>query len=351
MNHGGRSKLSSLAMYVHPAKTSSSSTETELITIKKLSFITGWLSIKMALQWLCTPGQKPVATTINVSNDLKILFVFVDGFGIGADNPETNPLSGGRFPVLERLIAESVPLDACLGVDGLPQSATGQATLLTGINAPKAMVRHIEGFPPPALKKLIEHENLFLKLKKRGRHCTFANCYLNIDPTHIPLRRQSVTTVMTLSALGRVRGNAELAQGRSVCHDITRATMHTRGYTGLPVSPEEAAGHLIATAEELDVTLFEYFLTDRAGHSGDPKQAACRLETLERFIQRALRFIDRPGRLLLLCSDHGNIEDLSIRTHTRNPVPLVAKGTNAEQFRPLRSLQDVTPAIIRLYGS
>ncbi len=286
-----------------------------------------------------------------MNRGLKIIFVFVDGFGIGNDDPETNPLCGGRFPLLEKMIANAVPLDACLGIEGLPQSATGQASLLTGVNAPKAMGRHIEGFPPPALKKLIEHENVFSKLHALGKRCTFANCYLNIDPANIPPRRQSVTTVMTLSALGRVRSNAELNDGRAVCHDITRSTMHTRGYVGELVRPETAAEHLIAIAEENDFTLFEHFLTDRAGHSGDMELARKYLGTLEQFVSAASRFADQPNRLFLLSSDHGNIEDLSVRTHTCNPVPLVAIGQQAEHFQTVNNLCDVTSSIIDLYGS
>jgi len=285
-----------------------------------------------------------------MDSDLKVIFVFVDGFGIGPSDPGINPLAGERFPVLQHLLAGAIPLDACLGVEGLPQSATGQASLLTGINAPKAMGRHIEGFPPPALKKLIEHENLFARLRGIGRRCTFANCYLNIDPHQIPRRRQSVTTVMTLSALGRVRGNHELDQGKAVTHDITRWSMHARGYTGEPITPEEAAKHLIATAEENALTLFEHFLTDRAGHSGSLESAFECLDTLERFIAAVVRFADRPDRLVLISSDHGNIEDLSVRTHTRNPVPLIALGAQAERFRGARCLCDVTPAIMRLYA-
>ena len=279
------------------------------------------------------------------------MLLFVDGMGIGLCDPGRNPLAGGRFPTLERMIAGAVPLDARLGVDGLPQSATGQASLLTGINAPAAMGRHIEGFPPPALKKLVEHENLFRQLRKIGNRCTFANCYLNIDPHQIPLRRQSVTTVMTLSALGRVRGNDELAAGRAVTHDITRHTMHTRGYEGDPITPEEAAAHLIATAEENDFTLFEHFLTDRAGHSGSMDRAVECLEILERFVGALVRFADEANHLLLLSSDHGNIEDLSVRTHTLNPVPLVALGHQADRFLSARTLCDIAPAIIRLHGS
>ncbi|MBN2162146.1 MAG: hypothetical protein JXR25_12110 [Pontiellaceae bacterium] len=286
-----------------------------------------------------------------MSDGLKILFVFVDGLGIGGNDPTINPLAEDRFPTLNRLLRTATPLDACLGVEGLPQSATGQAALLTGINAPKAMGRHIEGFPPPALKALIEEDNLFKRLTAMGKRCTFANSYLNIEPEQIPPRRRSVTTVMTLSALGNVRGTAELEAGRAVTHDITRSGMTERGYTGPHVSPEEAAGHLTETAEENDLTLFEHFLTDRAGHLADRAHSIACLETLERFITEAIRFADRPNRLFIMTSDHGNIEDLKVRTHTMNPVPLVVLGRYAEQFSELTDLCDVTPAIIRLYGS
>ena len=282
---------------------------------------------------------------------LKILFLFVDGLGIGSIDPEVNPLCDKRFPNLGKLLANGIPLDACLGVDGLPQSATGQATLLTGINAPKLMGRHIEGFPPPALNKMIQHENLFSKLRKLGKHCTFANSYWLDNVTHIPPRRQSVTTVMTLAALGKVRNKSELLAGNAINHDITRWTMHTRGYDGPLITPEEAADHLLGIAENHDFTLFEYFLTDRAGHSGNRDLVTKTLETLERFLPRVAKFAKQPNHLFLLCSDHGNIEDLSTVTHTKNPVPLVALGNRAEDFHSCESLADVTPSILRLYGS
>ncbi len=281
-----------------------------------------------------------------MADGLKIIFVFVDGLGIGGNDPKVNPLCDTRFPNLGKLLASAVPLDACLGVDGLPQSATGQATLLTGVNAPKEMERHIEGFPPPSLKKLIEHENIFSKLRKLGKRCTFANSYWIDDPHRIPSRRQSVTTVMSLSALGHVRGKTELLAGNAVNHDITRWTMHTRGYDGELISPETAANHLLAVAEENDFTLFEYFLTDRAGHSGKPELAFQCLETLERFLPKVASFADQPNHMFLLSSDHGNIEDLSVFSHTKNPVPLVAIGTCSEQFQSLKNLADVTPEIL-----
>lgn len=286
-----------------------------------------------------------------MSADLKILFIFIDGLGIGADDPEINPLCDGRFPRLGNMVKNAIPLDACLGVEGLPQSATGQAALLTGTNAPKAMGRHIEGFPPASLKKIIEHENLFSKLRKLGKRCTFANSYWIDNPHNIPPRRQSVTTVMTLSALGGVRHKEDLMAGKAVNHDITRHTMHTRGYEGELISPEDAANHLIDVATEHDFTLYEYFLTDRAGHSRNREHVYQALATLERFVPLAANFAEHPNHLFLLCSDHGNIEDLTTFTHTKNPVPLIARGRQSESFHACKSLTDVTPAIVRLYRS
>ena len=285
-----------------------------------------------------------------MADGLKIIFVFVDGLGMGADDPKVNPLRNPRFPNLRNLLADAIPLDACLGVAGLPQSATGQATLLTGTNTAKLMGRHIEGFPPPSLKKMIQHENLFSKLREIGKRCTFANSYWIDDPHRIPPRRQSVTTVMTLTALGSVRGKKELLAGKAVNHDITRWTMHTRGYDGEQVSPEQAAEHLLGIGEENDFTLFEYFLTDRAGHSRNPDLAFKTMETLERFLPKVASFAQQSNHLFLLCSDHGNIEDLSTFTHTKNPVPLVALGDGSENFQGLENLAGVTPAILDCFA-
>lgn len=74
---------------------------------------------------------------------MRFVFLFVDGIGLGEDNPETNLFAAAKMPNLasllggRRLINGAAPLeteratllelDANLGVDGLPQSASGQA--------------------------------------------------------------------------------------------------------------------------------------------------------------------------------------------------------------------------------
>jgi bisphosphoglycerate-independent phosphoglycerate mutase (AlkP superfamily) len=52
---------------------------------------------------------------------------------------------------------------------------------------------------------------------------------------------------------------------------------------------------------------------------------------------------------MILTSDHGNIEDLSTRSHTLNPVPTIIWGAGSQRVaNRISSLADITPAIISL---
>jgi hypothetical protein len=282
-----------------------------------------------------------------------VLFVLVDGLGLGPRDPAQNPVYAGACPALVRLLEQhAVPLDAGLGVGGIPQSATGQTALLTGLNAAQAVGRHVEGFPTPALKRLIEAHNLFGRLQRLGARCTFANAYYVTDVEEVRQRGfQSVTTVATLASLGGVRDVQALERGEAVYHDLTRATLRSRGYTGPLVSPELSAQHLLAIARAHDFTLFEYFLTDRAGHKGDRAAVLAVLGEFDRFLAAAAAFGEEPGSLFMLTSDHGNVEAAETRGHSRNPVPLVAVGARARELQQgVRGIEDVTPAMVRLFG-
>lgn len=276
------------------------------------------------------------------------LMIFVDGLGLAPPGPK-NPITRPETPVLFRWLNEAaVPVDAALGVPGLPQSATGQTALLTGVNAARLLGRHAEGFPGPTLRASIRERNLFRLLTERGLRCAFANAYYVTDQQDLRLHRlQSVTTVMTLSALGEVRDARALEEDRAVYHDLTREALRTRGYAGPPIAPEEAADHLMRMAEENAFTLFEFFQSDQAGHGGEADRIRRVLNRLDRFLGRLERFVARPGRLLILTSDHGNIEDSTVRTHTLNPVPLVALGAGSETLKTrVRALTDFTPAVL-----
>src|SRR5881394_3181591 len=57
--------------------------------------------------------------------------------------------------------------------------------------------------------------------------------------------------------------------------------------------------------------------------------------------------MDLANTHVILTSDHGNIEDLSVRNHTLNPVPTIVWGRHRTRIAPrIRSLTDITPAIV-----
>lgn len=280
-----------------------------------------------------------------------VLLLFVDGIGIPTDPNVATPLRPDVCPRLIQLLEhDTVPIDATLGVPGIPQSATGQTTILTGVNAAKKAGRHIEGFPGGLLREIIGEHNIYKRLAEHGLTSTFANGYLStsIEQVHA-LRIKSVTTVAALSAFGDVRRCDRLLAGEAVAHDLTRDSLGPRGYTGPVITPAQAATDLTRLAATQAFTLFEFFQTDRAGHRTDMANAEAVLHKLDRFLTTLCPLTDKAGILLVLTSDHGNIEDLSTRSHTCNPVPFMALGPDADSLRQsINDLTDITPAIVSM---
>ena len=282
---------------------------------------------------------------------LKIIFLFIDGVGI-REAAADNPVNPEVCPALCRLIdAHSKPIDACLGVEGLPQSATGQATMFTGVNCAKAMGRHCEGFPGPSLRKIIEENNLFLQLKKRGRKVRFADAYLVESPDELVDRRyKSVTTVMALTAPETITTADDLMEDRALMQDLTRETIQDHYPDIRVIPPQRAAEHLFSIARENDFTLYEFFQTDVSGHSMDYGRACAVLRTYDRFLAALVRFTEVAGMTIVMTADHGNIEAMNDRGHTRNPVPFIAFGPREREIRDrVESLQDVTGSVLAAF--
>jgi len=279
----------------------------------------------------------------------KVLMLFVDGLGLRPAAAGHNPVHASVCPALCAAFQDqTVAIDAILGIPGLPQSATGQASLLTGVNAQASVGRHVEGFPGPMLRDIVRENNIFSRLMARGAAATFANGYVLRTVEEVrKLRMKSVTTVAALSAFGDVRRYDQLVQHRAVSHDLTRESLAPRGYAGETISIEQAASDLVSIAEQHAFTLFEFFQTDRAGHDCDMTRAVSVLTRLDHFFGAVLAEAAAAGILLVLTSDHGNIEDLRVRTHTSNPVPFLVCGPGAELLRgQVRDLTQVTPAIL-----
>ena len=65
----------------------------------------------------------------------------------------------------------------------------------------------------------------------------------------------------------------------------------------------------------------------------------------------ALGGTDLTRDLVVVGSDHGNLEDLSRKTHTANPVPTMVWGAGAHAFASrIRTIADLAPAILAHLG-
>ncbi|MFL6230911.1 MAG: alkaline phosphatase family protein [Pyrinomonadaceae bacterium] len=289
----------------------------------------------------------------------RVLLIFIDGLGIGTrgrHNPlslldaEASPfnLFVGEEPALP-LGGVLVRTDACLGVEGRPQSASGQTTILTGTNVPAALGYHKQGFPNEAMREIINANSIFLRLRRAGVEAvTFANAYTPRFFNERP-RWVSATTTAVEAAGIPFRTLDDLRAGRAIYQDFTNQLLIASGFDVAPRTPAEAARVLAEIVAENHFTLYEYFITDRVGHAQDEPAALTVLANLARFVRETLARVDLTETTVILTSDHGNIEDLSIRNHTRNFVPTLAWGAGRETVRRgVRDLSHITPTILEV---
>jgi 2,3-bisphosphoglycerate-independent phosphoglycerate mutase len=242
------------------------------------------------------------------------------------------------------------PLDACLGVPGLPQSATGQTALFTGLNAPAMVGDHVAAHPTAPLRRLIAEHSFLKRAAEAGARVLFANAHSERFWQMVEERRLRLgaSTLAALAAGADIPSLDDLLAGKAVLWDITHevATRHL-GYE-LPVVPaEEAGARLARLAAEYDLVLYESFLPDLAGHRR--VEPAWMLPRLDAFVGAILAWRS-PETTLVVSSDHGNLEDTTTRAHTTNPVPLLAVGPAAEHFRQATAITDVVPAILSVLG-
>jgi 2,3-bisphosphoglycerate-independent phosphoglycerate mutase len=309
---------------------------------------------------------------------VKLLFLFLDGVGLGAADPATNPLAAARVPAFEALLdgrrplasaagfqggrASLVGLDASLGVPGTPQSGTGHATLLTGEDAVRRFGRHHGPWVPTALRTMVLETSVLARARAAGLSVAFANAYpeelarlVAGGLTGVPGRTLGpLRAGPPLAAIGAGvfnRHTPELERGDAVASEITNDGWIQRlRRTGLPVvTPEQAGANLARIAARHDLTLFAHYTTDHVGHRGSFDQAVAAVERVDRFLGGVLGALP-DDVMLLVASDHGNLEDAT-RGHTDNPaLGLVAgRGHEAVAAR-LADLRDVAAAVLGVVG-
>lgn len=296
---------------------------------------------------------------------LSILMIFLDGVGLGVNDPAVNPLARASMPQIATLLggplvlngavretdrATLIATDACLGVDGAPQSATGQTTLLTGVNAARELGRHWGPHPNEPLRQIISRDSIFRKLHESGNRGAFANAYPERYFAEVARGKRGLSATGLAARAGglRLRDHNDLRAGQALSAFFTnRGWRDVLGYTDLPdMTLEQAGRQLAALAAAHDFTLFEHYHTDICGHHRDWAEAMQTLEAFDAFLSGVLGAMP-DNMVVIITSDHGNIEDLTERGHTRNPVPTLLIGAARRVLAGrIAGLADLTPAIV-----
>ncbi len=273
---------------------------------------------------------------------------FSTAWGLAPAGPE-NPLSWVPMPHLSELLGGPLTLngakpgtaapqeqltlralDACLGVPGLPQSATGQTALFTGVNAPALVGEHVTAFPTSALREVIAEHSLLKRAAEAGARVLFANAHSERfwEMIREKRRRLGASTLTALAADAPIPDLDDLSEGRAVLWDITHEVASQHLDYELPLVPaEEAGARLARLAGDYDLVLYESFLTDLAGHRRI--EADWVLTRVDDFSGRSPGPSLGADTTLVVCSDHGNLEDATSKSHTTNPVPLLVVGPGA----------------------
>jgi hypothetical protein len=309
---------------------------------------------------------------------MRVALLFIDGVGIGRPDPEVNPLARGEFLLSRFQNGTGTPLpaggamaevDTTFGVPGRPQSASNQTAILTGLPAPRMIGKHVLGYPNQALREILSAHSVVKRLVEAGQTALFANGYpagyldalglqrhpsshLDVTIPENARRRLRPSAMLAAMAAGGVVIHTleDVREGRALTHDIDGERAGRRGLRVPRRIPEEAAEILWAAAASTQFVAFEHFLADEAGHARDMPGALAALTTFDRFA-RAVVARRPPDAQVIVCSDHGNVEDLSTRSHTLGRVAVLWFGPGAdEQVRQIRDVAGVGRAILALFG-
>ena len=296
---------------------------------------------------------------------------FLDGVGLGGPDPAENPFAAARLPNLTGLLGEAwyqaargpitgpraslVPTDATLGLPGRPQSATGQATILTGRNTPAIVGEHYGPKPNGAVAGVIRAGTLFSEVVATGGTAALITPYPAGYFAAVESGKRLLSAVpLAATAAGLPLMTADdLRAGRAISPDFTAQGWRDHlGYADVVVlSPDEAGRRIAAIAATYDFSFFEHWPTDQAGHRGPFDEAVAHLELIDAALGGLLAGWDDDRGLLIITSDHGNLEEKGHRQHTRNAVPTILVGRDhASHAATIHDLTDIAPVVRRSLG-
>jgi hypothetical protein len=295
------------------------------------------------------------------------IMIFIDGVGIGKEDFEFNPFFKYGFKTFTEIFggiphlgnqslngsnAYLFPVDACMGVPDIPLSGTGQTSIFCGVNAPKLIGKHFGPYPYSTLVPVIKEKNIFKEFLRKRKKVYFMNAYPRVffDYINSGRRRLSVSTLSCVLNGMKLNKISDLRSGKALSPEIDNKRLVEKMNYKLPIiTPELAANRLLRIGSQNHFTLFEIFHTDHFGHGRNVEWLEHTTRLLDSFLYHIITHLTKDITFIL-CSDHGNFEDLSIKMHTLNPSLCITAGKNAEHIAgKIKNLADIKPAIMELY--
>ncbi len=293
--------------------------------------------------------------------------LFMDGVGMGEADAAVNPFVTAQMPNLAGLFGDGwyvpngrlsnatatlIPTDANLGLPGKPQSATGQAAILTGRNVPQLIGEHYGPKPNQAVRQVIAQGTLFTEVTAVNGRAALLSPYPQgyFDAIESGKRLYSSVPLAATEAGLTLMTAEDLRYGRAISPDFTgQGWRDYLGYSDIPVyTPQEAGQQLARLAREYHFSFFEHWPSDHAGHRGSLAEAAHHLELIDAALGGLIATWNQENEtgMLIITSDHGNIEEKGHRQHTRNPVPTILVGPgHAELAADIHDLTDVAKVV------
>lgn len=299
------------------------------------------------------------------------LILFLDGVGLGQADPEANPFVLANLPHLTQLLgphwylngrgpivrerASLVPTDANLGVAGRPQSASGQAAIVTGRNVPQLVNAHIGPWPSKAVRAILEEGSLFHDAVAQRAPAALLNAY---PPPYFEAiargRRMYSAIPMAVVAAGLpLLTSADLYAGRALSPSFSNESWRQRvgDLNAPPLSAYAAGRRLAGLAQQHAFSFLDHWPTDIVGHRGPMEEAITLLETIDEALGGLVEMWQDEHGLLIITSDHGNLEDKSLTSHTRNPVPTILMGRDhARWATEIHDLTDIARVVRQFLG-
>ena len=201
------------------------------------------------------------------------------------------------------------------------------------------------------MRAVLDEGGIFRRLAALGHRPYFCNAYPQgyFDAVARGKRLLSAVPYAAVAGGQTLLTHADLVAGHALAADFTNQAWRDQlGYLDAPVFAPAAAGReLWRIAQPYDFIFFEHWMTDVLGHKQALAGAVELFQRFDGFLGGLLDAADLEHTLIIVSSDHGNVEDCSHGKHTENPALTLLLGAERRRYAArITALTDFAPIIL-----